>query len=267
MPFAESNDIQLYYEIYGWQRKTPLVLINGIGQWHAAWRRNVDALAQHFRVIAFDSRGVGSSSKPDAAYTLDMMAADTLGLLDALDIEQAHVLGHSLGGGIAMMMAHQAPHRVGKMVMVSTLYWGPKVTMPSPRAMQVIQDRSGPPLDLIRRGTAVSCAPGYEERDPQGFQMLIDMRFNSQQTPVLYGYHAGAGLAYFQQDHVASLTPPNPVLLLVGEHDEVAPPANSHAIAAAWPGSQTVIIPNAGHLVNIEQPQAFNQAVIEFLED
>ena len=75
-----------------------------------------------------------------------------------------------------------------------------------------------------------------------------------------------AGLAVSQQDHITDFTPPRPVLLLVGEHDEVTPPANSQAIAAAWPGAQVRIIPGAGHLFFIEQADAANQAILDFLK-
>jgi len=195
-----------------------------------------------------------------------MMADDTLGLMDALGIERAHVLGHSLGGGIALFMAKKQPQRLRSMILASTLYWGPKVTMPSERAMQVLQDRTGDPVELVRRGIRVAAAEGFEERDPEGFQKLIDLRFQSQQTPNLYLRQSSAGLAYFQHDHIADFIPTMPVLLLVGAEDEVAPPANSEAIAAAWPGARLVVIPGAGHLFNIEKPDESHRAILDFLK-
>ena len=266
MPLIQANDIHLFYETHGNPAADPLLLICGVGQWRASWWRTVGPLAEHFHVITFDNRGIGDSDKPDVPYSLDLLAEDTLGLLDALRIERAHVFGHSLGGGIALFMARQQPHRVASLILASTLYWGPAVTMPSARAMQVLQDRSGDPLELVRRGIRIATAEGFEARDPEGFQRLIELRFSSQQTPSLYLRQSSAGLAYFQHDHVADFRPSMPVLLLVGEHDEVAPPANSQAIAAAWPGAQVQIIPDAGHLFFIEQPDAANRAIIEFLK-
>ena len=76
-----------------------------------------------------------------------------------------------------------------------------------------------------------------------------------------------AGLAYFAADHIAGFTPPGPVLLLVGEMDEVAPPANSRAIAATWPQAKLAEIKGAGHLLQIEKPDLFNQAVVDFLKE
>ncbi len=266
MPLAKANDIHLFYETHGDPNADPLLLICGVGQWRASWWRNVGPLAEHFHVITFDNRGIGDSDKPDAPCSLDMLAEDALGLLDALEIERAHVFGHSLGGGIALFMARKQPRRVASLLLASTLYWGPKVTMPSARAMQALQDRSGDPLELVKRGTRIAAAEGFEARDPEGFQRLIDLRFSSQQTPALYLRQSSAGLAYFQQDHITDFTPPMPALLLVGEHDEVTPPANSQAIAAAWPGAQVRIISGAGHLFFIEQADAANQAILDFLK-
>lgn len=266
MPKAQANGISLYYETHGEDDAPALLLINGVGQWHEAWWRNVDSLAEHFRVVIFDLRGIGDSDKPNIPYTLDMLADDALGLLDALNISQAHVLGHSLGGGIALFMGRRQPQRIRKMVLISTLYWGPKVTMPSARAMQALQDRSGDPMELVKRGIRIAAAEGFEERDPEGFQKLIELRFNSQQTPELYLRHSGAGLPYFQFDHITDFTPPGPVLLMAGEFDEVAPPANSQAIAQAWgERAQMVIIQGAGHLCTIEKAPVVNQQVISFL--
>lgn len=268
MPKIKVSDIELYYEIHGADQPETLLMINGVGQWRAAWWRNLPALAEHFRVIVFDNRGIGDSDKPDIPYTLDMLADDTLGLLDALEIEKAHIFGHSLGGGIALMMLRRAPQRLQKLILASTLYWGPKVTMPSPRAMQALQDRSGDPLELVQRGTRIATAPDFETRDPEAFQKLVNLRFESQQTPTLYLRQSSAGLNYFQTDYIADFQPKNPVLLLVGEHDEVTPAANSEAIAAAWGDIARVqIISGAGHLFNIEQPEATNQAIIDFLKE
>lgn len=268
MPTVNANRISLYYEIAGEDNPNTLILINGVGQWHEAWWRNVGRLSEHFRVVTFDNRGIGDSDKPAGPYTLDLMAEDVLGLMNALGIVKAHVLGHSLGGGIAYFMARKAPERIQSLILASTLYWGPKVGWPSPRAMQALQDRSGDPLELVKRGSRIATAEGFEERDPEGFNKLIDLRFRSQQTPEQYLLHSAAGLPYLQSghDYITDFTPTMPVLLLVGEHDEVAPPTNSEAIKAAWPNAHMITIAGAGHMFNIENPDAFHAAIITFLK-
>ncbi len=267
MPKARVNDIQLYYERHGPEDAPPLLMINGVGQWREAWFRNLPALAEHFRVITFDNRGVGESDKPDIEYTLDMFAEDTLGLLDHLGITQTAVFGHSMGGGVALMMYRKRPSIFSKMILASTLYWGAQVVMPSERAMQVMMDRSGDPVDLVKRGTRIATAQGFEARDPAGFAKMIDLRFQSQQPANIYLRQSNSGLSYLQGDYIADLQPEIPVLLLVGAADEVTPRGNSDAIAAAWPRARVQEIPDAGHLFNIEQPDLANQAIIDFLKD
>jgi pimeloyl-ACP methyl ester carboxylesterase len=152
------------------------------------------------------------------------------------------------------------------MILASTLYWGPKVSMPSARAMQALQDRSGDPLELVKQGTRIATADGFEARDPEGFQKLIDLRFTSQQTPNLYLRQSQAGLPYFAADHIADFVPPMPGFLLVGEFDEVAPPSNSHTIASVWPQAKVTVIEGAGHLFNIEKPDESHRIILDFLK-
>jgi Predicted hydrolases or acyltransferases (alpha/beta hydrolase superfamily) len=96
MPKTISNEIELNYEIQG--EGKPLVLISGLGYPLWQWHKMVPFLAKQFQVITFDNRGVGQSDKPAGPYTAQMLAADTIGLLDALGIVKAIVMGHSMGG-------------------------------------------------------------------------------------------------------------------------------------------------------------------------
>ena len=98
MPYVKVNDIQMYYEIHG--EGEPLVLILGLGTDISEWGGIIHWLAEKFQVLAFDNRGVGRTDKPDIAYTIEMMADDTAGLMQALGIQQAYIVGISLGGRI-----------------------------------------------------------------------------------------------------------------------------------------------------------------------
>ncbi|HRO24857.1 MAG TPA: alpha/beta fold hydrolase, partial [Promineifilum sp.] len=99
MPYAQTNNINLYYELHG--RGEPLVLIPGLGYDGWMWHRMIPGLAEHYQVISIDNRGVGQSDKPPGPYTAQMLAADVVGLLDALGLPKAHVMGHSMGGFVA----------------------------------------------------------------------------------------------------------------------------------------------------------------------
>jgi 3-oxoadipate enol-lactonase len=118
MPSIRANEIEMYYEIHG--EGEPLVLIAGLNSDHTLFRGIIPRLAEKYQVVAFDNRGVGLTNKPDIPYTIDMMADDTAGLLDALDIKQAHILGVSMGGRIAASLALRYPDRIKSLILVST---------------------------------------------------------------------------------------------------------------------------------------------------
>lgn len=118
MPTIQVNNISMYYEIHG--EGEPLVLIGGLATDVSEFEGIIRELAQKYRVLAFDNRGAGRTDKPDIPYTIEMMAHDTAGLMQALGIRQANVLGTSLGGRIALALALDYPELVKKLVLVST---------------------------------------------------------------------------------------------------------------------------------------------------
>jgi pimeloyl-ACP methyl ester carboxylesterase len=263
VPKVEVNDIEMYYEAQG--DGDPLLLVAGIGQDHNTWGFMAPGLSSRFRLIMPDNRGVGQTDMPDMAYTVERMASDMLGLLDELEIQSAHVVGHSLGAAIAFEMGRGHPDRVRKVVMMSGLYPGPQVVMPSAEAMALLTDRSGEPQDLVERGVRVATAPGFKERRPELFEMLVQAGLNRTQPPKIYERQSAAGGLYLQADHLTEGFEP-PLLLIYGEHDAVAPPANGERIQEKLPQADLTLIPEAGHFLHVEQPAAVNRAIIEFLE-
>jgi pimeloyl-ACP methyl ester carboxylesterase len=117
MPVTKANGIDIYYELTG--QGEPLVLIGGLGADSTVFRPVARGLAEHFTVLSFDNRGAGRSAKPDVPYSVEMMAADTIELMDALDIERAHFVGLSLGASIAVAAALDHRGRVEDLVLVS----------------------------------------------------------------------------------------------------------------------------------------------------
>lgn len=127
MPYVKVNDIQMYYEIHderegetNSEEDEPLVLIMGLGTDISKWDAFIRSFAKKYRVLAFDNRGAGRTDKPDAPCSIEMMADDTAGLMQAPGIERANVLGISLGGRIALALALRYPGPVKKLVLVST---------------------------------------------------------------------------------------------------------------------------------------------------
>jgi 3-oxoadipate enol-lactonase len=118
MPYVKVNDINMYYEIHG--DGEPLVLIVGLGTDISEWEGIIRWLAQKNKALAFDNRGAGRTDKPDTHYSIEMMADDTAGLMQTLGIQQAHILGISMGGRIALALALRHSKSVKKLVLVST---------------------------------------------------------------------------------------------------------------------------------------------------
>jgi len=274
MPIAHVNEVDLYFEEEG--SGEPLLLIMGLAADSLAWVFQRPAFAQRYRAIVFDNRGVGRSSKPPGPYTTAQMARDTKGLLDVLGISRAHVLGVSMGGMIAQELALQFPEAVRSLVLACT-YAAPDAGVLATRDALVTQlgGRVAPDgtieVDLSRL-------------DPlQFFQTLMPLVFNpdflARELPRLmelfasslqYGFspqgilgQVAAVLTHNTEDRLAQIRVPT--LVLTGDADRLVPPAYSERLAALIPGAKLVKIPGGSHAFNLEQPEAFNRAVLEFL--
>ena len=114
MPKVRVNDIEMYYEIHG--KGTPLVHIGGLAGDARTWMRQIEHLAQHFQVLCFDNRGTGRTDFPDRPYSTKLFADDTVGLMDEVGIERAHIYGISMGGGIVQEIAINHPDRTLSLV-------------------------------------------------------------------------------------------------------------------------------------------------------
>lgn len=157
MPVAKANGTDIYYELSG--QGEPIVLIGGLGADSTVFRPVTAGLAGHFRVLSFDNRGAGRSGKPDVPYSVEMMATDTVGLMDALGIGRAHLVGLSLGASIAVAAALDHPGRVEDLVLVSA------------SARKTMDMRISTPFRLIRLlGRVVPAARGKYPQPAYAFQ-------------------------------------------------------------------------------------------------
>ena len=266
MPKVNANGIDIYYEIHG--AGHPLLLISGLSYSHWQWHKMVPGLAEHFRVIVFDNRGIGQTDKPDGPYSAPMLAADTAALLEALDAHPAAVMGHSMGGFIAQELALQRPDLVSELILASTHFGGPDHVPITEEAMAVFADVTADPMERFRRGLQVSTAPGFAEENPDVIEEWMAYRGRNPIEPGPYQAQLAVGMglaseeaAYAQRLHHVQA----PALILFGKHDKVVPPANAQLLADKIPDSTVKILPNAGHFFPIEAPDTAIQAVVEFL--
>ena len=269
MPTVKVNGIELYYEIHG--QGHPLVLIAGVGYGCWFWHKIVPGLAEHYQVIIFDNRGAGGSTKADGPYTVQMLAGDTAGLLDALKIKDACVLGHSLGGFIAQELIVSRPDLVSRLILAATNFGGMKVIPITAEAMEVLTNREGDPLELVRRGIEIACAPGFVAKQMQLTQELINYRFTNPVPPAQYQAQvmAGAGMSALTDDQIDQrmVAIQVPTLILFGEFDRVVPPGNADLMAEKITDTQIKIIPASGHIFPIEEPDATVEVIHRFLSN
>ena len=266
MPKMHANGIEIYYEIQG--TGLPLVLIAGISYTHWMWHRMAPELAKQYQVILFDNRGVGESEAPPGPYSAQMMAEDTAGLLEALDIQKAAIMGHSMGGFIAQALVLEHPERVDKLILAATNFGGPNHIPITPEAMAVLSDVSGDPLERFKRGLNVSTAPGFAESHPEIIETWLAYRSKNPINPAAYQAQLGVGMGLLSEaaSFEKKLTSVQaPTLILFGEHDKVVPVGNAKLLHQQIPNSQIKILPEAGHFFPIEKPRAAAQAIFEFL--
>jgi 3-oxoadipate enol-lactonase len=253
-----SNGIQIHCQIEGagpW-----VVLSHSLACSVAMWAPQVAALKSRYRVLSFDTRGHGSSDAPAGAYSLDQLAGDVHGLLAALNVERPHFVGLSMGGMIGMTFALKYAGVLRSLVLCDTSSRIP------PEAQPVWDER-------IRVATTQGMEPLVEPTLKRWFTdamlsrrppVVEEVARMIRATPPI-GY-AGCCYAIPKIDTTARLHEIGcPIQIIVGEQDVGTPVAMSRAIHEAAPGSELVILPNASHLSNLEQPEAFNRALLDFL--
>jgi 3-oxoadipate enol-lactonase len=257
MPQFERDGVEFNVTLDGPENAPPLMLSNSLGTNLHMWDPQIPELTKHFRVIRYDSRGHGQSGAPDGPYSIDELGRDALAIMDALELEQVHWMGLSKGGMIGQWLLTHAPERIGRAVLANT-----GSHMPPPDLWnQRIRTALDKGMEELTPGVIERWfTPEFREREPETVQKIVRMLHT---TPA-HGY-AGSCSAIRDMDQRESIrTVTNPVLVVVGSRDPATPPEMGKRIADTIRGARIVTL-DAAHLSNIEQAEAFNQAVIDFL--
>jgi pimeloyl-ACP methyl ester carboxylesterase len=237
----------------------PLLLIQGLGYARWSWEPVLPGLAERYRVLSFDNRGIGESDKPEGPYTAAEMAADALQVLDEAGVERAHVLGASLGGMVAQEVAVRAPERVERLVLCCTTPGG-EATVPMPAVTVALFQQAATlaPEVALRRFVENALAPGAPED-------LVDeiyrRRLENPPDPLGWQGQAAAGTGFAGVDGAITA----PTLIVTGTDDNVVDPGNSDVLARRIAGARVERLEGTGHLFFWEQPDAFVRIVTEFL--
>lgn len=263
MQFATNESVRLAYEIEG--AGPPLLLVHGLGYCREGWGPAAALLAGRFRVIRFDNRGVGDSDAPRGPYSVRMLVADTLAVLDAAEVERAHVLGVSLGGLVAQMLAVTAPDRVDRLVLVGSTPGGVHSHgVPPPTLKLMAEAPSLPHEDLLRRFVVNALSPTTVAERPE----LVDeiMAYRRRRAPRLSSWLSQAAAGAWFGLHGRREAIDAPTLVLHGADDHVMDPRNGEVLARGIAGAEHVVFERSGHLLFWEEPERFASAVADFCE-
>jgi pimeloyl-ACP methyl ester carboxylesterase len=239
-----------------------VVLVSGISYGLWIWRWVRPHLEPRVRAVTFDNRGVDGTDKPAGPYTTAMMAEDVLGLMDALGLPAATLVGHSLGGMVAQEVALARPDRVTGLALVGTSFGGPQCEPPTPAALKVLMDRTGDPRAVAERALGVNSAPGFAERCPEIVAEYFRYRERLGMTPESYQGQLQAGLRHDSQARLGALK--MPVLILHGELDQVMPFRNAELLAARIPHARVERFAGAGHMLPLERPPELAEQIASF---
>jgi 3-oxoadipate enol-lactonase len=249
MPTAHINGIALYYEVYG--DDPAVVFAHGAGGNHLSWWQQVPVFAQQFRCITFDHRGFGQSPDvPDGPGTRAFVD-DLRGLLDHLQIERAALVAQSMGGRTCLGFTLAYPERVSGLVLADTTggFSEPRMAQLRAEGEKKLSVENPPPRTYARR---------FLEEQPQRAFLYEQIRLLNpprSETPV-------PGLTQEQLQDLRT-----PTLLIVGEHDIIAPPAMIKMFQSYIPHARLEEVAGSGHSVYFEKPEAFNRAVLAFLTE
>jgi pimeloyl-ACP methyl ester carboxylesterase len=264
MPRIPVDDIELHYDVQG--AGAPLLLIAGFGANSATWQPAfLGGLARSFRVVTFDNRGTGRSDKPDGPLTIARMADDAAGLLGALGIARAHVLGTSLGGYVAQELALRRPEAVDRLVLGCT-HCGPPVRIPVPRELLAsLMDPAAAtdPREAVRRVWPAWYPPEFAASNRAFLEAQLD-RTLAHPTPLATRQRQLEAISdWSSHERLHRLAAPT--LVVTGDRDALVVPENARILHERIAGSRLHVIQGAGHVFWHSHPDEVVRVVTEFL--
>lgn len=263
MPRTRIGNIEMYYEVHG--SGEPLVLIHGLSMASDTWFNQVPILSQKYQVIVFDNRGVGQTDAPDEDYSTEMMADDIATLLQFLNVDNAHILGFSMGGMIAQVVALKYPELVKSLILNATA-----AQLPA-KAKYIVQHwlrmlNENVSLETrVREGLLWVYTDNFFEND-EAVTAAVDLAGNQPHPLSKHGFagQVAALMKYDMRSQISQISAPT--LVLVGGDEILIPLECSEELTDKIPKSELVVLERGGHNCWMEFPELFNQAVMQFLD-
>ncbi len=257
MSRIKVEDLRIGYSEAGDENENaPLVFLHGVGSDKSVWDFQLKELSKNRRVVAFDYAGYGESDLPEKDLTRAEIAAYIFGAFDALGIEKAIVCGLSMGGVIALEMFSQNPKRIASLILASTFAKHPNGAAIAERSINFIKDNSMRAFAEQRVDFLLASETSNEVRSA----VVETMARIDKET------YAWSSEAVWTADYLDLLPEINvPTLVIGGNLDQPTPPDLSRELAFNIKGAKMVIIQNAAHLSNLDQPQIFNKLIENFI--
>jgi 3-oxoadipate enol-lactonase len=256
----KANDIQINYELSGKKGAPVVVLSHSLSTNLLMWNPQIDALNPYLQVLRYDTRGHGATEAPSGSYTLELLAEDVIGLLDALGMDRVHFVGLSMGGMIGQCLGLNHPHRLMSLVLCGTASIIPAEAQP------VWQER----LDKVRKKGMAALSeetlerwftPAFLRQNPPVVKLIREQILTTPVAGFIGCAEAIRRLNYL--DQISGIK--TPTLIMVGEDDPGTPVSASEAMHERITDSTLVVLPSARHLSNVEQTAPFNAALLKFL--
>lgn len=255
-------DISMGYRVFG--SGYPLLMIMGYGSTMNQWEpRLIHKLASRFKVIIFDNRGIGSSGTGTKEFSIEQFSEDTSGLMDALGIQQAHVLGWSMGSLIAQELVLRHPSKVNKLILYAS-HCNAEMFPPSPEIIQQLTDMTGTPQERGMRYIGVLFPDKWLQNHSERIgEIFFRPMGNIPEENV--GRQAIAIDAWKgTTDRLGEIR--SPVLLITGAEDRLVIFQNARFLSENIPNAQLALFENGGHGLMFQYPDMFCEKVFGFLE-
>lgn len=259
MPKIRVRDIDIYYEDTG--RGTPLLLIHGLGSSTSGWVNQVPEFSQNYRVITFDVRGHGQSDKPRGPYSIAMFAEDAAALMDSLEINQAHIVGISMGGAIALQLAVEYPEKLRSLTVVN---------MTAELILRTFKERFEfwmrtaivRLLGMRKMGEVLAerLFPKPEQEELR--RVFPDMWAENDKRAYLASFNALVGWSVTER--LGSIQCPT---LVIAADEDYSPVSAKEAYVAKIPEAKLVVIDDSRHATPIDQSERFNAELSGFLSE
>ncbi len=265
MPKVKVDGVNLYYETHG--DGFPLLMILGLSENVYWWDSPmINDLSKYFKTVIFDNRGVGRSDNLDGDVSIEMMCADALGLMDALNINQAHILGHSMGGMIAQELALKFPGRIKKLVLCSTSCGGSKAVLPLIETQRLLGKLSikEHTRDLTEEAMLHIFTKEFMDENPEFMEKKIDDILIIPIKPTTFKAQMTAWMRYNSCRKLKEIN--IPTLIIHGKQDILVPYRNGEILAEKIPKAEIVYFDSNAHLIHTEEPDKFIKVLLKFLE-